>query len=286
MIAAIDGMPVGSDLDAAMARMRGPRGSRVKLAVVRAGSALPLEFTVERAQVDVHSVAFVKLDGGFIYARIVTFSDTTAMDFASGLAGVRRELGARPRGLVLDLRNNPGGVLESAVEVADQMLEDGIIVTADGRTPAARFSMAATPGQLLPGIPVVVLVNGGTASAAEILAGALQDHHRAVLLGRRTYGKGLVQTVMPLSSGRAIKLTTSRYFTPSGRSIQGRGIDPDQPLDTNDGEPVDLEDPRSRQTLAARDAGVRAAIDLLKGKRLPAAPQGLTASNAARKLTR
>jgi carboxyl-terminal processing protease len=283
MISAIDGMPVGSDLDAAMARMRGPRGSRVRLAVVRTGSALPLEFTVERAQVDVHSVAFVKLDGGFIYARIVTFSDTTAMDFASGLARTRRELGARPRGVVLDLRNNPGGVLESAVEVADQMLEDGVIVTADGRTPAARFSMAATPGQLLSGIPVVVLVNGGTASAAEILAGALQDHHRAVLLGRRTYGKGLVQTVMPLSSGRAIKLTTSRYFTPSGRSIQGRGIDPDQPLDAIDGEPVDLEDPHSRQALASLDEGVRAAIDLLKGKRLQAAPRGLTASNAAGK---
>jgi carboxyl-terminal processing protease len=281
MISAIDGMPVGSDLDAAMARMRGPRGSTVRLAVTRSGSALPLEFTVERAQVDVHSVAMLRLDAGCIYARIVTFSDTTAQDFATGLTRMRRDLGGRPRGLIIDLRNNPGGVLESAVEVADQLLEEGVIVSADGRTPAARFSMAATPGELLTGVPVVVLVNGGTASAAEILAGALQDHHRAVLLGRRTFGKGSVQTVMPLSSGRAIKLTTSHYFTPSGRSINGRGIDPDQTLELVDGEPVDLEDPRVRLTLATRDAGVHAALELLKGRRANPAPQGLTASTAS-----
>jgi carboxyl-terminal processing protease len=279
MISAIDGMPVGTDLDSAMARMRGPRGSTVKLAVVRAGFALPLEFTVERAQVDVHSVATLRLDDGFIYARITTFSDTTAMDFAAGIARLRRDLGSKPRGLVIDLRNNPGGVLESAVEVADQMLEQGLIVTADGRTPAARFSMSATPGDVLAGVPVVVLVNGATASAAEILAGALQDHHRAVLLGRRTFGKGSVQTVMPLTSGRAIKLTTSRYFTPSGRSIQGRGIEPDQLFDVND-EPLDLEDAPTRLHLAQRDAGVRAALEVLRGSKLRATSQGLTASNA------
>jgi len=281
MIAAIDGTPVGKDLDAAMARMRGPRGSTVKLAVTRPGSALPLEFTVERAQVDVHSVAMVPLGGGYLYARITTFSDTTAMDFAAGLARLRRDLGARPRGLLLDLRNNPGGVLESAVEIADQLLDEGVIVTAEGRTPAARFSMSATPGELLTSVPVVVLVNGATASAAEILAGALQDHHRAVLLGRRTFGKGLVQTVMPLSAGRAIKLTTSRYFTPSGRSIQGLGIEPDEMLDTIDAQPFDLDDSRARQALASRDPGVRAALELLRGRKPHAAPQGLTASTAA-----
>jgi len=279
MISAIDGMPVGSDLETAMARMRGPRGSMVKLAVVRAGSALPLEFTVVRAQVDVHSVGLVRLDEGFLYARIMTFSDTTAMDFAAGVARLRRDLGSRPRGLILDLRNNPGGVLESAVEVADQMLEEGVIVTADGRTPAARFTMSATPGEVLSGVPVVVLVNGATASAAEILAGALQDHHRAVLLGQRTYGKGLVQTVMPLTSGRAIKLTTSRYYTPSGRSIQGSGIEPDQPFETED-QPFDLEDPQARLMLAQRDNGVHAALEVLKGRKPRAAPPGLTASTA------
>jgi carboxyl-terminal processing protease len=275
MIAAIDGTPVGNDLDAAMARMRGPRGSSVKLAVTRAGQALPLEFTVERAQVDVHSVATVALAGGYVYARISTFSDTTAADFASGVARLRRDLQSKPRGIILDLRNNAGGVLESAVEVADQLLEDGVIVTADGRTPAARFTMHATPGEALPGVPVVVLVNGSTASAAEILAGALQDHHRAVLLGRRTFGKGSVQTVMPLARGRAIKLTTSRYHTPSGRSIQGRGIDPDYTFDSVDVLPLDLDDPRVRDSLPARDAGVHAALELLRGRK-PAAP-GLTA---------
>ncbi len=278
MISSIDGTPVGADLDAAMARMRGPRGTTVRLAVMRTGQSLPLEFTVERAQVDVHSVAMVKLDDAYLYARITSFSDTTAEDFASNIARLRRDMNAKPRGVILDLRNNPGGVLESAVEVADQMLETGVIVTADGRTPAARFTMEATPGEVLPGVPVVVLVNGSTASAAEILAGALQDHHRAVLLGRRTFGKGSVQTVMPLSQGRAIKLTTSRYFTPSGRSIQGHGIDPDHDFENIDGVPLDLDEPRVRQTLESQDAGVHAALELLKGRKPKSAASGMTAS--------
>ena len=280
MIAAIDGEPVGTDLDGAMARMRGPRGSTVKLAVLRAGQALPLEFKVERAQVDVHSVVVTRLESGYLYARISTFSDTTAADFAGSLARARRDLPEKPRGLVLDLRNNPGGVLESAVDVADQLLESGVIVTADGRTPAARFSMRATPGDVLPGVPVVVLVNGSTASAAEILAGALQDHRRAVLLGRRTFGKGSVQTVMPLAQGRAIKLTTSRYFTPSGRSIQGSGIEPDHGFD-HDGVPLDLDDARVRTSLASRDAGVHAALGLLKGRK-SRPTQSLAAAGDAR----
>ncbi|HEX6637487.1 MAG TPA: S41 family peptidase, partial [Steroidobacteraceae bacterium] len=284
MISIIDGTPVGSDLDAAMTRMRGPRGSTVKLGVMRAGQVLPLEFTVERAQVDVHSVAAVALDGGFAYLRITAFSDTTTEDFTTGIARLRRDLKAKPRGIIIDLRNNPGGVLESAVDVADQLLEEGVIVTADGRTPAARFTMQATPGDVLPGVPVVLLVNGGTASAAEILAGALQDHHRAALLGRRTFGKGSVQTVMPLSGGRAIKLTTSRYHTPSGRSIQGRGIEPDHAFEQIDAVPLDLDDPRMRATLAARDPGVHAALELLKGRK-PRAPDkstnGLTAMTPA-----
>jgi carboxyl-terminal processing protease len=281
MISAIDGMSVGGDLDGAMARMRGPRGSIVKLVVVRAGQTLPLEFAVERAQVDVHSVTTLALDEAYLYARITTFSDTTAEDFAAGVARLRRELSAKPRGVIIDLRNNPGGVLESAVEVADQLLEEGVIVTAEGRTPASRFSMHATPGDILPGVRVVVLVNGTTASAAEILAGALQDRRRAVLLGRRTFGKGSVQTVMPLAGGRAIKLTTSRYFTPSGRSIQGHGIDPDEVYDSVDAAPMDLEDWRARRQLALHDNGVRAALELLKGRRPGNAPAGMTASASA-----
>lgn len=280
MIAAIDGQPVGTDLEAAMARMRGPRGTKVKLNVVRAGQALPLEFTVERAQVDVHSVTTLVLPGGYLYSRITAFSDTTAADFATGIARARRDLADKPRGVLIDLRNNPGGVLESAVEVADQLLEEGVIVSADGRTPAARFTMKATPGEVLPGVPVVVLVNGTTASAAEILAGALQDHHRAVLVGRRTFGKGSVQTVIPLAGGRAIKLTTSRYHTPSGRSIQGHGIDPDHVFDSVDVLPPDLDDARVRENLAARDAGVRAGLEVLQGRK-PSATRGLTAMTPA-----
>jgi carboxyl-terminal processing protease len=281
MIAAIDGEPVGTDLDGAMARMRGPRGSTVKLAVLRAGQLLPLEFKVERAQVDVHSVVVTRLESGYLYARISTFSDTTAADFAGNLARARRDFPEKPRGLVLDLRGNAGGVLESAVDVADQLLESGLIVTADGRTPAARFSMRATPGDVLPGVPVVVLVNGATASAAEILAGALQDHRRAVLLGRRTFGKGFVQTVMPLAQGRAIKLTTSRYFTPSGRSIQGSGIEPDHVFEEIDGVPLDLDDPGVRASLATRDSGIHAALALLKGRKPPPS-QSLAAAGGAR----
>ena len=277
VISAIDGAVVGADLDGAMARMRGPRGSQVKLSVMRAGYTLPLEFTVERAQVDVHSVSMIALAGGYVYARITTFSDTTAEDFATGIARLRRDIGAKPRGVLIDLRNNPGGVLEAAVEVADQLLESGVIVSADGRTPAARFSMTATPGDILPGVPVVLLVNGGTASAAEILAGALQDHHRATLLGRRTFGKGSVQTVMPLAEGRAIKLTTSRYFTPSGRSIQGKGIEPDQSFEDVDALPLDLDDARVRATLGERDPVIQAALDILKGRK-PRGAAGLTAS--------
>lgn len=279
VISAIDGDAVGADLDGAMARMRGPRGSQVKLSIMRAGSALPLEFTVERAQVDVHSVSMIALTGGFVYARITTFSDTTAEDFATGIARLRRDLGAKPRGVLIDLRNNPGGVLEAAVEVADQLLESGVIVSADGRTPAARFSMTATAGDILPGVPVVLLVNGGTASAAEILAGALQDHHRATLLGRRTFGKGSVQTVMPLTQGRAIKLTTSRYFTPSGRSIQGKGIEPDQSFEDVDALPLDLDDARARATLGERDPVIQAALDVLEGRK-PRGAAGLTASRS------
>lgn len=280
MIASIDGMPVGTDLDAAMSRMRGPRGSSVRLAVMRVGQTLPLEFTVERAQVDVHSVATIALDGGFAYLRITTFSETTTSDFTTGITRLRRELKAKPRGVIIDLRNNPGGVLESAVDVADQLLEEGVIVSADGRTPAARFTMQATPGDVIPGVPVVLLVNGGTASAAEILAGALQDHHRAQLLGRRTFGKGSVQTVMPLSGGRAIKLTTSRYHTPSGRSIQGRGIEPDHVFERVDAPPLDLDDARVRATLPTRDPGVHAALELLKGRK-PKAGNALTAMTPA-----
>jgi carboxyl-terminal processing protease len=179
------------------------------------------------------------------------------------VARLKRDNGSPLKGLVLDLRNNPGGVLEAGVAVADAFLNEGVIVTADGRTPDARFRMDATPGDVIGGAGLVILVNGGSASASEIVAGALKDHGRAELIGHKTYGKGSVQTVMPLSHGGAVKLTTSRYFTPSGASIHGKGIVPDIVADGPEEPPADLTS-KSSQPLAARDKEVRLALDTLK----------------------
>ena len=171
---------------------------------------------------------------------------------------------------MLDLRNNPGGVLEAGVAVADDFLDTGVIVTADGRTPEARFRMDASRGDLIDGALLVVLVNGGSASASEIVAGALKDHGRALLVGRRTYGKGSVQTVLPLSRGGAVKLTTSRYFTPSGASIHGKGLVPDVLEDGPGEQPAELSTGPAERPLAERDADVRLALEMLKERaRMP-----------------
>jgi carboxyl-terminal processing protease len=261
VIVRIDDAPVQSDVDAAIDQMRGPAGTQVKLSVRRAGVPSVVDLALERAQVEVHSVSAGILDGGFGYLRIVSFSDTTAQDVTRAISNLlAQRQGAPLKGLVIDLRNNPGGVLDSAVEVADQFLAAGTIVTADGRTPDARFRMDATPGELLAGTRIAVLVNGGSASAAEILAGALKDNGRAMLVGRRTYGKGSVQTVIPLADGRALKLTTSHYATPSGAKIDQRGIDPDVQVDGPDEPPADpRRDPEVRRALQALKNGVPAA---------------------------
>ena len=227
-IVRIDGVDIGGDLATATAHMRGASGSSVHLTIRRKGTASLLEFDVRRAQVEVSSVMAQTLEPGYGYVRITSFTETTAEDVTHALLRLKRDNRQQIKGIVLDLRDNPGGVLEAGVAVADDFLEQGVIVSADGRTPEARFRMDATHhGDLINGAPLVVLVNGGTASASEIVAGALKDHGRALLIGRRTYGKGSVQTVMPLAHGGALKLTTSRYFTPSGASIQGKGIIPD-----------------------------------------------------------
>jgi carboxyl-terminal processing protease len=270
-IVRIDGAEIGGDLAGATARMRGAPGSTVKLTIRRKGTASLLEFTVRRAQVEVSSVTEQTLEPGYGYLRITSFTESTAQDVSRALLHLKRDNSQGLKGLVLDLRDNPGGVLEAGVAVADDFLDQGVIVTADGRTPEARFRMDATSGDLLNGAPLVVLVNGGTASASEIVAGALKDHGRALLIGRKTYGKGSVQTVMPLAHGGALKLTTSHYFTPSGASIQGKGIVPDiiesGPAETaassGKGLPLAVRDPdvhtglvtlRSRGALAARAA--------------------------------
>ncbi len=226
LISQIDGVAVGADASAAIAKMRGDDGTTVRLTIRRPSTGEVKVYSLRRAEVTVHSVASQALAPGYGYVRITSFSETTPQDLDAAVAALERGKPAGLKGLVLDLRGNPGGVLESGVAVADAFLDHGVIVTADGRTPDARFRMDATPGDVLAGAPMVVLVDEGTASAAEIVAGALKDHGRAEIVGQRTYGKGTVQTVMPLSRG-ALKLTTSRYFTPSGMSINGRGILPD-----------------------------------------------------------
>jgi carboxyl-terminal processing protease len=265
-IVRIDGNDVGADLAGAIARMRGASGSTVKLTVRRAGTEGLLEFTLRRAKVEVHSVAEQTLTPGYGYLRITTFSETTADDVTHAIAKLKRESPRGLKGLVLDLRNNPGGVLEAGVAVADAFLNEGVIVTADGRTPDARFEMDATPGDLLDGAPLVVLVNSGSASASEIVAGALKDHGRAELIGHKTYGKGSVQTVMPLSHGGAVKLTTSRYFTPSGASIHGKGIIPDIVVEGPEEIPAELV---AGQPLAPRDREVKIALEALRAHPVP-----------------
>lgn len=234
-ILAIDGQPVQSrNISQTISRMRGPAGSRVQLTVARDGQSGPVVYDLRRSAVEVHSVRSRLLDPGYGYARITQFTDTTAKDLRRAVIELNRQTPDGLKGLVLDLRDNPGGVLDAAVQVADLFLDKGVIVTASGRTPDATFRHEAVPGDLLAGAPLVVLVNGGSASASEIVAGALKEHHRATIAGTRTFGKGSVQTVLPLSEGRAIKLTTSRYFTPSGASIQGLGIEPDIDLPVGD----------------------------------------------------
>jgi carboxyl-terminal processing protease len=233
IIVSIDGTTVNADnVSEAITRLRGPPGTSVNITVTRPTEAKTLSFDLVRGNVQVHSVRSQLLEPGYGYVRISQFSETTGSDLRKALAdisgiGKQRNL----RGLVLDLRNNPGGVLEAAVEVSDVFLQTGVIVTASGRGVDSNFRHEAQPGDLLDGAPLVVLVNGGSASASEIVAGALQDNHRATIIGSQTFGKGSVQTVVPLSHGRAIKLTTSRYYTPSGDSINGAGITPDIVLD-------------------------------------------------------
>lgn len=253
LILRIDGEPIGVNVADAIEQMRGPAGSLVRLTVRRAARDELVDVVLERARVEVHSVTGSRLDSRYAYLRIASFSDTTPADFRAVIERLRSEL-PELKGVVIDLRNNPGGVLESAVTVADAMLDQGNIVIARGRAADARFRMDAEPGQVLTGIEIALLVNGASASAAEIVAGALKDNGRALLVGRRTYGKGSVQSVIPLSNGHAIKLTTSRYATPSGTYINEQGIAPD----------VTLAGPDSAPTDPVVDDEVRAALRELK----------------------
>ncbi len=228
LIIRLDDTPVkGMTLGDAVKHMRGKPGSPIVLTIVREGEQKPLVLTIKRAIIKVKSVKSRMLENGYGYVRITQFQSKTGESLVRAVSKLKQQSGGKLKGLVLDLRNNPGGVLGAAVSVSDAFLTSGLIVYTEGRVADSRLRFTANPGDVLNGAPLVVLVNGGSASASEIVSGALQDHHRAIIMGEKTFGKGSVQTIMPTRGGTAVKLTTARYYTPSGRSIQAEGIVPD-----------------------------------------------------------
>jgi carboxyl-terminal processing protease len=214
------------NVDAMFKQLRGEPGSKIRLTIVHANSDKPIDLELVRENIAIASVKTRQLEPGYAYIRLTQFQSDTAADLEKKLAELLQKTGPL-KGAVLDLRNNPGGLLTAAVSVSDDLLDAGVIVTTRGRLPDANLRFAAHPGDLLDGAPLVVLVNNGTASAAEIVSGALKDNHRALIIGQRTFGKGVVQTVLPLDADHAVKITTARYYTPNGTSIQAKGIQPD-----------------------------------------------------------
>jgi len=228
LIIRLDDTPVkGLTMNEAIKLMRGEVGEDIVLTVVREGSEQPFTVVVTRAIISVKSVRKRLIEEAYGYVRISQFRSRTGDNLEVAISRLKEDAGGSLRGLVLDLRNNPGGVLNAAVEVSDAFLDGGLIVYTEGRVSDSKQRFNASGGDLLDGAPLVVLVNGGSASASEIVAGALQDRQRAVVIGSPTFGKGSVQTIMPLNEETAVKLTTARYYTPSGRSIQAEGIIPD-----------------------------------------------------------
>jgi carboxyl-terminal processing protease len=228
LIVRIDGKPVkGLSLSDAVGLMRGKPGSEIELTVVREGEGNPLKISIVRAVIKVASVKSRTLEPGYGYLRVSNFQARTTEDLLAEVAKLKTDNKAGLKGVVLDLRNNPGGVLNAAVGVSDAFLEEGLIVYTMGRDEEGKLEFKAGPDDVLDGAPLAVLVNGGSASASEIVAGALQDQRRAVIMGEKTFGKGSVQTIVPIDDRTALKLTTARYYTPSGRSIQALGIEPD-----------------------------------------------------------
>ena len=292
LIIKLDETPVkGLSLNDAVNLMRGKPGSTIILTIVREGLNKPIEISVVRDIIQVRSVKSEIIEDGYGYVRISQFQVHTGKDLDNAINKIQSEDNPL-KGLVLDLRNNPGGVLQAAVEVSDLFLHEGLVVYTKGRLPNSELRFNATQGDVLEGLPIIVLVNGGSASASEIVAGALQDHRRAVIMGTNTFGKGSVQTVLPLQNDRALKLTTARYFTPNGTSIQAQGIVPDIEVQTakltrisdrsdqfreadlkghlenNNGKDEtkgNAEDPKEKETLAERDYQLYEALNVLKG---------------------
>ena len=253
----------GLTLAQAVEKMRGKVGADIKLKIRREGRE-PFDVTLTRDNIKIQSTRW-RTEGDVGYVRITSFSEQSYDGLASGMKKIQEKLGAKLKGIVLDLRNNPGGLLDQAIKISDAFLERGEIVSTRSRRADDATRHNATPGDLAEKLPIVVLVNGGSASASEIVAGALQDHRRAIILGTRTFGKGSVQTIMPLSGHGAIRLTTARYFTPSGRSIQAKGIEPDIEVHQAKLEDIDL-------AVRRREADLRGALENPEDAGKPKAP--------------
>ena len=303
-IAAIDGTPIqGMQLNDAVERMRGSSGSKITLTVLRSGAKKPFDVALTRAIVQVDSIKFHR-EGDIGYVRLTAFNEETASGLERAIKQLKRQIGPGIKGYVLDLRNNPGGLLDQAVQVSDDFLTSGEIVSTRGRHPEDTARYDAKAGDITDGKPMVVLINAGTASASEIVAGALQDHKRATIEGMTSFGKGSVQTIIPLGAGGgALRLTTARYYTPSGRSIQASGIVPDIAVaessdDQNtskldriaeanlpghlDGEGGAKKEPPVIRPPAGKkieDFQLSYALDVLHGKSAPAAPAKTAAAN-------
>ena len=254
MISHIDGEQVlGLTLSEAVERMRGPINSEITITVLRKSKSAPFDVHLVRNVVKIRSVRW-RREGDVGYVRITSFTEQTQDGLREGIAKLRHEIGDRMKGLVLDLRNNPGGLLDQAISVSDSFLDQGEIVSTRGRRSDSAQRYNAELGDLTDGLPMVVLINSGSASASEIVAGALQDHRRAVVLGTRSFGKGSVQTIIPLPGNGAMRLTTARYYTPSGRSIQATGIEPDITVERTLLEAVEDSD-------QGRESDLRGALD-------------------------
>jgi carboxyl-terminal processing protease len=252
LITHLDGEQVqGLTLQDAVERMRGPANSTIKL-TVRRGTQEPFDITLTRSVIKIQSVRF-QAHEDIGYVRINSFTEQTDAGLRNAILKLREQMGSKLKGIVIDLRNNPGGLLDQAIAVADDFLEKGEIVSTRGRRSEDAQRYNAKPGDIISGMPMLVLINGGSASASEIVAGALQDHRRAIVLGTRSFGKGSVQTIIPLGGQGAIRLTTAKYYTPSGRSIQALGIDPDIIVEQARLERIDQ--PRQR-----READLRGAL--------------------------
>lgn len=240
----------GMDLRQVTAQLRGKQGSEIILGIARPGQSERLEFTLLRELAPKSSVRSQMLEQGIGYIRIAVFQEETSEEFKSAIHQLQTE--SPLQGLVLDLRNNPGGLMPISVEVADTLIDQGLLLYTEGRLPDANKQYYATYGDLTNGAPIAVLINGGSASASEIVAGALQDQERATIIGTQSFGKGSVQSVIPLGDGRAIKLTTAHYLTPNGRFIHGQGIEPDIIVDS------------TTQETGSRDSQIAKAILTLK----------------------